>query len=159
MRFNDLVQTSLEVGKTRSRLKKRYLLEACLRVPGPDELPLVVDFLAGILPQGRIGLGPALFRDLDAGPPAAKPRLEGREIGRDANVVHVKPELVVEIAVNDLQASDQYPAELALRFARVKRYRRDKRPEESDRIETVQRFYVEQTGLDAPAGFRTGPGV
>jgi DNA ligase-1 len=76
--------------------------------------------------------------------------LLAREIGREAQVVHVKPELVVEIAVNDLQASPHYPAGLALRFARVKRYRRDKRASEADRIETVQRLYSDQTGLDAP---------
>ncbi|MEE4174509.1 MAG: ATP-dependent DNA ligase [Xanthomonadales bacterium] len=77
--------------------------------------------------------------------------LLAREIGRESHVVHVKPELVVEIAVNDLQASPQYPAGLALRFARVKRYRRDKPATEADRIETVQRLYQEQTGLGAPA--------
>ena len=80
MRFIDLVQTSLDVGKTRSRLEKRSLLEACLRSAGPEELPLVVDYLAGILPQGKIGLGPALFRELDAGPPAAESRLELRAV-------------------------------------------------------------------------------
>ena len=47
---------------------------------------------------------------------------------RDDYTVYVRPELVVEIAFNDLQASPQYPGGLALRFARVKRYRPDKRP-------------------------------
>ncbi len=82
--------------------------------------------------------------------------LLAREIGREGHVVHVKPELVVEIAVNDLQASPHYPAGLALRFARVKRYRRDKPALEADRIETVQRLYTDQTGLDAPVWRRTG---
>ena len=53
--------------------------------------------------------------------------LLARETGRDAMTVHVRPELVVEIAFNDLQASPHYPGGLALRFARVKRYRGDKR--------------------------------
>ena len=48
------------------------------------------------------------------------------EIGRDGYTVHVRPELVVEIAFNDIQESPQYPGRLALRFARVKRYRPDK---------------------------------
>ncbi len=55
-----------------------------------------------------------------------------------AETVYVRPELVVEVAFNDLQASPQYPAGLALRFARVRRYRPDKRPEEADTIETVR---------------------
>jgi DNA ligase-1 len=65
------------------------------------------------------------------------------EIGRDDGTVHVRPELVVEIAFNDLQESPHYPGGLALRFARVKGYRPDKRPEEADTIETVRRIYEE----------------
>ncbi|MEY4641292.1 MAG: hypothetical protein RLZZ227_1286 [Pseudomonadota bacterium] len=55
-----------------------------------------------------------------------------------AHVVHVRPELVVEIAFNDLQASSRYPGGLALRFARVIRYRDDKTAAEADTIETVR---------------------
>jgi DNA ligase-1 len=66
-----------------------------------------------------------------------------REAGRDEWTVRVRPELVVEIAFNDLQESPQYPGGLALRFARVKGYRPDKRPEEADTIETVRRIYQE----------------
>src|SRR6185369_2207568 len=51
--------------------------------------------------------------------------LLAREVARDEWTVHVRPELVVEIAFNDLQASSQYPGGVALRFARVKRYRDD----------------------------------
>ena len=64
-----------------------------------------------------------------------------RELGRDDYVVHVKPELVVEIAFNDIQASPRYPGGLALRFARVKRYRPDKRPEDADTIQAVRRLH------------------
>ena len=64
-----------------------------------------------------------------------------RETGRDDWTVHVRPELVVEIAFNDLQESPHYPAGLALRFARVKGYRPDKRADEADTIETVKRIY------------------
>ena len=53
--------------------------------------------------------------------------LLARETRRDGYAVWVKPELVVEIAFNDLQESPQYPGGLALRFARVKGYRSDKR--------------------------------
>jgi DNA ligase-1 len=61
-----------------------------------------------------------------------------RETHRDSWTVYVRPELVVEIAFNDVQESPHYPGGLALRFARVKGYRPDKRPEEADTIDTVR---------------------
>jgi DNA ligase 1 len=67
--------------------------------------------------------------------------LLAREAGRDDWTVHVRPELVVEIAFNDVQESPHYPAGMALRFARVKGYRPDKRPEEADTIDTVRALY------------------
>jgi DNA ligase-1 len=60
---------------------------------------------------------------------------------RDDRTVHVRPELVVEIAFNDVQESPHYPAGMALRFARVKGYRPDKRPEEADTLDTVRTIY------------------
>jgi DNA ligase 1 len=71
--------------------------------------------------------------------------LLARETHRDAYTVHVRPELVVEIAFNDIQASPQYPGGLALRFARVKGYRPDKRPDEADTIGTVRALYEQQS--------------
>jgi DNA ligase-1 len=59
----------------------------------------------------------------------------------DSYTVYVRPELVVEIAVSEIQASPHYPGGMALRFARVKRYRPDKRPEEADSIETVRALF------------------
>ncbi len=67
-----------------------------------------------------------------------------REIARDDRTVRVRPELVVEVAFNDLQASPRYPAGLALRFARVKGYRPDKKPQDADTIETVRTIYAKQ---------------
>jgi DNA ligase-1 len=75
--------------------------------------------------------------------------LLARETSRDSHTVHVRPELVVEVAFNDLQASPQYPGGLALRFARVKGYRPDKRAEEADTIETVRAIYAAQTASGA----------
>ena len=72
--------------------------------------------------------------------------LLAREIRRDEWTVHVRPELVVEIAFNDVQQSPHYPAGMALRFARVKGYRPDKRPEEADTIDTVRRIYEQSMG-------------
>jgi DNA ligase-1 len=65
-------------------------------------------------------------------------RLLALETHREGHIVHVRPELVVEIAFDGVQASRRYPGGVALRFARVKRYRPDKRPEEADTIETVR---------------------
>jgi DNA ligase-1 len=67
-----------------------------------------------------------------------------RETARDDWTVRVRPELVVEIAFNDLQESPHYPGGLALRFARVKGYRPDKRAEEADTIETVRQIFANQ---------------
>ncbi|HRE01709.1 MAG TPA: hypothetical protein PLV68_10445 [Ilumatobacteraceae bacterium] len=60
------------------------------------------------------------------------------EIGREGHVVHVAPETVVEIALDGVQRSTRYPGGVALRFARVKRYRPDKTAAEADTIEAVQ---------------------
>lgn len=65
-------------------------------------------------------------------------------VGRDGHVVHVEPRIVVEIAFNDIQASSRYPGGLALRFARVKGYRTDKRPEDADTIDTVRALYEQR---------------
>jgi DNA ligase-1 len=68
------------------------------------------------------------------------------EIGRDDYTVFVRPELVVEIAFNDVQASPQYPGGVALRFARVKRYRPDKAAAEADTIAAVEAIYRQSLG-------------
>ena len=71
--------------------------------------------------------------------------LLARETHRDHWTVYVRPELVVEIAFSDLQASRRYAGGLALRLARVKRYRDDKPAEQADTIDTVRRVYAAQT--------------
>ena len=65
-------------------------------------------------------------------------RLQALAIGTEGHVVHVRPELVVEVALDGVQASTRYPGGVALRFARVRRYREDKRSADADRIEDVQ---------------------
>ena len=62
------------------------------------------------------------------------------EVSRDGYTVYVRPELVVEIAFNEIQVSSRYASGLALRFARVKRYRTDKSAAETDTFQTVQRM-------------------
>ena len=61
-----------------------------------------------------------------------------RETGRSGITVHVRPELVVEIAVDGVQTSSKYAGGVALRFARVKAYRPDHQPEDVDTIDTVR---------------------
>ena len=62
----------------------------------------------------------------------------GRGTGADRHVVHVEPVQVVEVAVDGVQASTRYPGGVALRFARVKRYRHDKAAADADTIAAVQ---------------------
>jgi DNA ligase-1 len=68
--------------------------------------------------------------------------LLAREVRRDEWTVYVRPELVVEIAFSDLQASPRYPGGIALRLARVKRYRDDKPVQEADTMESVRRIFT-----------------
>jgi DNA ligase-1 len=70
--------------------------------------------------------------------------LLAREVRRDDMTVYVRPELVVEIAFSDLQASPRYPGGLALRLARVKRYRDDKTADQADTMESVRRIFASQ---------------
>jgi DNA ligase 1 len=67
------------------------------------------------------------------------------EISRDEYTVYVRPELVVEIAFNDVQESPHYPGGLALRFARVKSYRGDKTAADADTIDAVREIYRRST--------------
>jgi DNA ligase-1 len=62
------------------------------------------------------------------------------EISRNDWQVFVRPELVVEIGFDGVQRSTRYPGGVALRFARVLRYRDDKRPEDADTIDAVRAF-------------------
>ena len=64
--------------------------------------------------------------------------LLARETGREGIAVFVRPELVVEIALDGVQSSTRYPGGLALRFARVKRYREDKDAAEADTIDDLR---------------------
>ena len=66
--------------------------------------------------------------------------LLARETHRDGHIVYVRPELVVEVAFNEVQRSSQYPGGVTLRFARVKGYRPDKRASEADTIDAVRAF-------------------
>jgi DNA ligase-1 len=67
--------------------------------------------------------------------------------------VYVKPSIVVEVAFNEIQRSPHYKSKFALRFARITRFREDKRPEDADTLERLQRLYQDQFRFKAPADF------
>ena len=70
--------------------------------------------------------------------------LLAREVGREAHIVRVRPELVVEIALDGVQRSTRYPGGVALRFARVRRYRPDKGPDDVNTIVDVRALLADQ---------------
>ncbi|MFA9444793.1 ATP-dependent DNA ligase [Egicoccus sp. AB-alg6-2] len=69
-------------------------------------------------------------------------QLLARETHREGHVVHVRPELVVEIALDGLVRSPRYPAGLAMRFARVRGYRPDKDPRDADTVATARALHA-----------------
>jgi ATP-dependent DNA ligase len=69
-------------------------------------------------------------------------RLTELQTSTDGHTVHVRPELVVEVAFDGVQASSRYPGGVALRFARVKGYRPDKSPDEADTIDLVRAIHA-----------------
>jgi DNA ligase 1 len=75
-----------------------------------------------------------------------------REVRRDAGTVYIRPELVVEIAFSDLQTSSRYPGGVALRLARVKRYRDDKSVVDADTMDAVRKIYAAQSAQSARTG-------
>jgi DNA ligase-1 len=71
-------------------------------------------------------------------------RLRALAVREEQHVVHVRPELVVEVAFDGVQASPQYPGGVALRFARVKAHRPDKRAEEADSLDAVREIHARE---------------
>jgi DNA ligase-1 len=69
-------------------------------------------------------------------------RLLKLELARDEYTVFVQPQLVAEIAFNEVQQSAHYPSGFALRFARVKRYREDKQAVDADTIDMVASIFA-----------------
>jgi DNA ligase-1 len=84
-------------------------------------------------------------------------RFQELEDHRDDWTVYVRPEQVVEIAFDGVQRSPRYPGGVALRFARVLRYRPDKTAAEADTIDTVKALAVELPGNEARRTSGAGP--
>jgi len=91
--------------------------------------------------QGFVMLGKTFKGMTDAMLEWQTRELQARAVKQDDWVVHVRPDMGVEVEFNDIQKSPQYPAGLALRLARVKRYRPDKRAEDADTIDTVRSIH------------------
>jgi DNA ligase-1 len=73
------------------------------------------------------------------------------QTSQEGHVVHVRPELVVEIAFDGIQGSPRYPGGVALRFARVKRHRPDKRARDADTLAAVLAVHAAAGGATGPA--------
>jgi DNA ligase-1 len=71
-------------------------------------------------------------------------RLKELELADDGYTVTVKPEVVVEVAYNEIQRSPQYSSGFALRFARIARIREDKSPEQATTLTELQSLYEKQ---------------
>lgn len=71
-------------------------------------------------------------------------RLLSLKVGEDPYTVQVSPEVVVEVAFNEIQKSPKYASGFALRFARIKRMREDKSPDDADTLERVKTLYERQ---------------
>jgi DNA ligase-1 len=80
-------------------------------------------------------------------------KLLGLKTRQTEYTVHVNPSIVVEVAFNEIQRSSHYKSKFALRFARITRFREDKRPEDADTLERLQRLYQDQFRFKAPADF------
>jgi DNA ligase-1 len=99
------------------------------------------------------GLTDAEFEDITN-------RLLALKVNQQGNVVFVKPQVVAEVEYDEIQRSPTYPSGMALRFARIKRLRYDKSPNEADTIQRVRELYARQFRRKAASGKvgRTGAG-
>ncbi|HKY16381.1 MAG TPA: ATP-dependent DNA ligase [Microthrixaceae bacterium] len=116
----DLVVLAVEWGSGRRR---GWLSNLHLGALGPDGTPVMVGKTFKGMTDAILEWQTARFLEL--------------ETHRDGHVVFVRPEQVVEIALDGAQASTRYPGGVALRFARVRRYRDDKSASEADTLEAV----------------------
>ena len=81
------------------------------------------------------------------------PKLLGLKTEETDYTVHVKPSIVVEVAFNEIQHSPHYKSGFALRFARIKRFREDKGPEDADTLQRLSKLYQDQFRFKSPADF------
>jgi len=118
----DLVVVAVEWGHGRRTGTLSNLHLAARAADGSDELLMVGKTFKGITDE-MLAWQTRRFTEL--------------ETRRDGHTVYVRPEQVVEVAVDGVQRSTRYPGGVALRFARVRRYRHDKAPADADTIAAV----------------------
>ena len=121
MHIFDLLVIGVEWGSGRRR---GMLSNLHLGALGPDGEPVMVG-------KTFKGLSDELLEWQTA-------ELLAREVGREGHIVWVRPELVVEVALDGVQRSSRYPGGVALRFARVRRYRPDKSPTEAETLAVLR---------------------
>jgi DNA ligase-1 len=117
----DLVVLAVEWGSGR---RKGWLSNLHLGALGPDGVPVMVGKTFKGLTDELLAWQTDRFLEL--------------ETHRDGHVVFVRPEQVVEIALDGAQVSTRYPGGVALRFARVRRYRDDKAPVDADTLDAIR---------------------
>ncbi|CQD20710.1 ATP-dependent DNA ligase [Mycobacterium europaeum] len=122
----DLVVLAVEWGSGR-RTGKLSNIHLGARDPATGEFVMVGKTFKGMT-DAMLDWQTARFCELAVG-------------GTDGYVVRLRPEQVVEVALDGVQKSSRYPGGLALRFARVVRYRDDKGPAEADTIDAVRALY------------------
>ena len=122
----DLVVLAVEWGSGRRRGKLSNI-HLGARDPATGEFVMVGKTFKGMT-DAMLDWQTARFTELAVG-------------GTDGYVVQLRPEQVVEVALDGVQKSSRYPGGLALRFARVVRYRDDKGPAEADTIDAVRALY------------------
>lgn len=122
----DLVVLAVEWGSGRRRGKLSNI-HLGARDPATGEFVMVGKTFKGMT-DAMLDWQTARFSELAVG-------------GTDGYVVRLRPEQVVEVALDGVQKSSRYPGGVALRFARVLRYRDDKSPSESDTIDAVRTLY------------------
>ncbi|MDT5368885.1 MAG: ligase 1 [Mycobacterium sp.] len=132
----DLVVLAVEWGSGR-RTGKLSNIHLGARDPDTGEFVMLGKTFKGMT-DAMLEWQTQRFTDLAVG--AAEPATSDRA-STDGYVVRLRPEQVVEIAFDGVQGSTRYPGGMALRFARVLRYRDDKSPAEADTVETVRRLY------------------
>ncbi|MFV9633646.1 ATP-dependent DNA ligase [Mycobacterium neumannii] len=131
----DLVVLAVEWGSGR-RAGKLSNIHLGARDPQTGEFVMLGKTFKGMT-DAMLEWQTARFLELADGPTDGS----GSMAGSAGRVVRLRPEQVVEIAFDGVQTSTRYPGGMALRFARVLRYRDDKSPAEADTIDTVRAFY------------------
>ena len=126
----DLVVLAVEWGSGRRRGKLSNI-HLGARDPATGEFVMVGKTFKGMT-DAMLDWQTARFRELAVG---------AADGGLNQRVVELRPEQVVEVALDGVQRSSRYPGGLALRFARVLRYRDDKSPAEADTIDAVRALY------------------